>query len=122
MYAVASRPTVDAPLACTAAAVVSAMWTKGTSIAATIASATLCIVFVQSTISSAPGPGQRTRLLCQPLARLVPLPRPLQLLDLREFDRAQQAVGRVQPAEAVAHRLVDQAVVLGGGLPAHPAE
>ena len=42
------------PWARTASAVVSAMWTKGTSTASVIAPATLCIVFVQSTISSAP--------------------------------------------------------------------
>ena len=44
----------EAALRATASAVVSAMWTNGTSTAPVIASATLCIVFVHRTSSSAP--------------------------------------------------------------------
>ena len=61
-------------------------------------------------------------LVGEPLARLVPPPAALQLLDVGEVHGAQQAVGGVQPAEALARDLVDEPVVLDRGLPAHPPE
>jgi hypothetical protein len=46
-------------------------------------------------------------------ARLRPVTVALEPLDFDEVDRSQQAVGRVQAAQPVARRLVDQPVVLG---------
>jgi hypothetical protein len=40
------------------------------------------------------------------LTRLVPAARALQLLDPGEVNEAHQTVGRMEPAEAVAHGLV----------------
>ena len=50
------RPTRRIPAAETAAATLSTMCTRGMSTAASIASATLCMVFVHSTRISAPAP------------------------------------------------------------------
>jgi len=54
--------------------------------------------------------------------RVVPAPRVLQRLDLAEFERPHQAPRRPQPAQPVPHGLVDDAVILGGTLPAHAAD
>jgi hypothetical protein len=65
---------------------------------------------------------ERGRLAGEPLARLPPGSAALEFFDLREVDRSEDAVGGVEGAEAVADDLVDHPVVLGRGLPAHPAE
>ena len=68
------------------------------------------------------GAREHGRFVREPVAGLFPPAVALEPLDLGEVDRAQDAVGRVKAAEAVANELVDQPVVLGRGLPAHPAE
>lgn len=55
-------------------------------------------------------------------AGLVPLATALELLDAGEVERPQEAVGRMQTAEPVTDLLIDDAVVLDRGLPAHPAK
>ena len=107
LHRVAGREQADAvqAVAATAAAVVSAMCTNGiVDRVSMIASATLCIVFVHSTSSSAPAASSAGASRGEPLAGLVPAPVALQLLDLGEVDRAQQAVGGVQAAEPLARR------------------
>jgi len=68
------------------------------------------------------GPLQRRGLGGEQPSGVVPPVLDLHLLDLGEVDRGHQDPGRVQPAEAFLHRLVDEPVVLGGRLPAHAAE
>src|SRR5215213_4704016 len=68
------------------------------------------------------GAYERPRLASEQRARLLPAAGTLELLDVGEVDRTQQAVGGVQTAEPLAGRLVDQPVVLRGGLPAHSAQ
>ena len=110
------------PAARTASAVVSAMWTSGTSIAALIESATLCIVFVHSTSSSAPAVASVRASAASSVPASSQRPVRCSSSIAREVDRAEQAVGGVQSAEPVAHLLVDEPVVLDRRLPAHPAE
>ena len=119
---VPSSPTRRIPAAATATATLSTMWMRGMSTAASIASATLCMVFVHSTSSSAPARSSGLGGARQPGAGLVPRSRRLQLLDLGEVDRPQQQRGGVQAPQAGAGLLVRQPVVLHRRLPAHPAE
>jgi hypothetical protein len=46
----------------------------------------------------------------------------LKLLHLTEIEREHKAAGRVGPAEASSHDLVDEPVILGGAFPAHAAD
>src|SRR5215208_4779385 len=68
------------------------------------------------------GAHERPRLASEQRARFLPAAGALELLDVGEVDRSQQAVGGVQTAEPLAGRLVDQPLVLRRGLPAHPAQ
>ncbi len=54
--------------------------------------------------------------------RGLPCTSRLQPFDRLEVHAVEDAFGRVQPAEPVAHRLVDELVVGPGGLPAHPTQ
>ena len=119
---VPSSATRESPAPRTAAAVTSAMWISGTPVAASIASATLCIVLVQSTTHSAPAASSGGGLGGEQAAGVLPVPRGLHGLDLGEVDGGHQHAGRVEAAEAVAHRLVEDLVVERGALPAHPAQ
>ena len=106
----------------TASAVVSAMWTNGIVDRHRDLGASLCIVLVHSTSSSAPAASSACASRASTRARLGPAVLALQHLDVGEVDAAQQAVGGVQAAEALGHELVDEPVVLDRRLPAHPAE
>lgn len=53
---------------------------------------------------------------------LQPLPRMLQCLYLGEVERPQEQPRRCGRAARFAHALVDQAVIMGRTLPAHPAD
>jgi hypothetical protein len=65
---------------------------------------------------------KRTRFGRQPIACLAPRVRPLQLFDLREVDRPQNAIRGMQTTQPSAGRFVDQPVVLRRGLPAHTTQ
>jgi hypothetical protein len=68
------------------------------------------------------GRDEHARLVSQPNAGLLPPPLPLQAFELRKVDRSEQAIRGVQAAAASTDLLVEQAVILARGLPAHPAE
>src|SRR6185437_15654889 len=70
------------------------------------------------------GPRRREALGAggQQVAGLMPLAGALHRLDGGEVDRVQQDRGRVQAAEATRRLLVQHAIVVGGGFPAHAAD
>ncbi|MNG06849.1 hypothetical protein D3C84_901190 [compost metagenome] len=65
---------------------------------------------------------QALRRIHQNRRRIVPAPGVLGLFDRAEVDAVHQQFCRTQRPEAVTYLLVDQAIVLGAGLPAHPAD
>ena len=58
----------------------------------------------------------------EPATGLVPVAAALELFDRREVHAPHDAFGGVQAAQSPAHGLVEQAVVLDRGLPAHATE
>ena len=71
---------------------------------------------------SAPAASTSAAALGQKLARLLPAPARLKLLDLSEVDGDEHALGRVKATQSLSDQLVDELVVLGAALPTHPAE
>ena len=67
------------------------------------------------------GPQALTRI-DQQCARCGPVAGMLEFGDLGEVDRPQHQLRRVEAAQALACQLVEQAVVDGRALPAHPAD
>src|SRR5665648_775408 len=108
VYRVPRRPTRVAPAAWAASATASTTCTTGTPALAT-SSYNRCIVLAQ--MPSTVPPAQRD-----------PVVDGLERLELGEVHRAQHQVSGVGAAEAVAHSLVEQAVVVHRRLPRRAAE
>ena len=65
---------------------------------------------------------QASRGIFQDQRGIVPTPGMLSLFHRAEIHAVHQHLRRPQRAELVAHALVDKAVILGAGLPAHAAD
>ena len=116
------RRAADAGAGSTATAVASAMWMSGIDTAACTASASLCMVLVQISSPSAPRSFQLARRIGQQHAGALPVAGVLPFGDLGEVERPQQQSCRMQAAEALAHDLVEQAIVDRRRFPAHAAD
>ena len=65
---------------------------------------------------------QPARRVLHRLRQTIPFAAMLKLLDFAEIDRPHQAARRMNAAEPVAHRLIDDPVIFGRALPAHAAD
>src|SRR5674476_848235 len=120
VYRVPSRPRRVTPAAWAASATASTTCTTGTPALAT-SSYSRCIVLAQMPSTVAPA---LTRAVASVAYRLLNegVRDRLERLELGEVHRAQHQVSGVGAAEAVAHSLVEQAVVVHRRLPRRAAE
>ena len=87
-----------------------------------ISSKTLCMVFVQRRAKSAPAASTARKASPSITAIRSHSPSLLQGLDLGEIDRVKDDPGRMETAELLLDRLVDDPVVFERRFPAHAAD